>query len=168
MKRGLIIKLVIFLLLGAIVNVGVAWGCTLWTEPARQRPSEAAYSRTTSITTRWDRNRPSGYPANPTGYQLLRNIGVSYWSAYGESRSSYWYVSAGWPFRTLGGGVWRRRGFLESRPQEHGRTDETFQAARQINKGDYPILLVRSSRLVPLRPIFPGFLVNTLFYGVIV
>src|SRR5687768_7976755 len=33
MKRRLVLKLAVFLLAGAMVNVAVAWGCALWLDP---------------------------------------------------------------------------------------------------------------------------------------
>ena len=104
MKRCLT-KLVVFLLLGAILNVGVAWGCARFFSP-----------RSTLI------------------YR------------YGDGTTQVVYPPAeivhGWPLLAL-----------TSEWPEHGGTGDTA-----IHYGD---------EVLPMMPIWPGFAINTIFYGAI-
>ena len=102
MKR-IAVKLVVFLLLGAVVNVGVAWGCAKWSPTRGGKDEYIGFGITGSIE----------YIAHvrPNGEVL-----VEYW--IGETRG-------GWPLRCV---VWNSGPKLKPR----------------------------------VRPLFPGFLINTL------
>ncbi len=157
MKRRLF-KLVLFLLLGAIVNVAVAWECALW--------SQIAVHWNTS-TTRWERLVPDSWPP-PSSESSWRGFGVDIrqtvsWSptpkeGKGSSGISGWFqvdiYRAGWPFRSMVGD--ERRG-----PAPLGGSEQS----RIVSFG--PQWSNRGLRSLPLHPIWPGFAINTIFYAAI-
>jgi hypothetical protein len=190
-KRRLV-KLVAFLLLGAIVNVAVAWGCAL----------SVRLTRTFLRDNRgWDWLSEEGWRPLPDHgwvmhvieYQLCRGTGVEFqslleaedikrdappMSALLAGTCSAQMVSAGWPLRSM-----------------HGRfVDPTVHTRTQIPAGsgimhrvecDLPILPHAKSascmhvpyariggrefggRIVPFAPLWSGFAINTVFYAVI-
>jgi len=77
MKRwkGAITRCVVFLLLGAVVNVAVAWGCVvLFERSARQSfaPVRATFHHST-----WHEKSPPGFPPEPGAAQCIaESIGV--------------------------------------------------------------------------------------------
>ena len=104
MKRRLF-KLVLFLLLGAVVNVAVAWGCARFFSPR----------------------------SNVIIRDAIGRIEVVYSPAE---------IVHGWPLLAL-----------TSEWPEHGGTTSTA-----IHYGD---------EVLPMAPIWPGFAINTIFYGAI-
>jgi hypothetical protein len=111
MKRRLL-QLAVFLLLGAIVNVAVAWGC---------ETSTGRFGRSERLVEERDND-------GRVVYAYLRSN------------------DAGWPLRALSCGR-----------HEEGLPLELDFAYRLGLKGKDPSL--------PIRPIWPGFAINTLFYG---
>ena len=104
MKRRLF-KLVLFLLLGAVVNVAVAWGCARFFSPR----------------------------SNVIIRDAIGRIEVVYSPAE---------IVHGWPLLAL-----------TSEWPEHGGTTSTA-----IHYGD---------EVLPMIPIWPGFVINTIFYAVV-
>ena len=161
MRRRLT-KLVIFLLLGAVLNVAVAWGCTRWPhtfsfgDEFTRDENDALWrahgpSRWTKFLTGGMQRRSwhrfgrtswalgSGFLGDPTPYA---------WSGMSGTSSSeyFWVLQAGWPLRCL-----RSRGRWSAMDLWYPRS--SIQTA--------------GLRSMPLWPIWPGFAVNTLFYAAI-
>ena len=65
MKRCLL-KLALFLLLGAVVNVAVAWGCAIWTTELGERTTGVPSPHESNPI--WNRIARSGWPAAPSGF----------------------------------------------------------------------------------------------------
>ena len=181
MKR-ITIKLVVFLLLGAVVNVGVAWGCA-----ARSQPFESIEMIASGSRVQWTAMSPgvrdtlfldlSGYQftvANPHRYltgpivstrdpqdtQFYGlNLGtIDPGSPVSDRKPTQWSgarrLRAGWPTLSLTG-----EALLDSDPW-----------LRLASRGLWTVGLGPDSREqihLPVSPIFLGFLINTLFYGVI-
>ena len=178
MKRRLT-KLVVFLVLGAIVNVGVAWVISVapadysrpvgFVEPASDRPSRLANQMAMLAgTTTSKRYEFSNRFRATYGVQSVPDLDavIPYWAAQylseedlNRSRDAAYLVTAratGWPALSMSGGM---------RLNLSGIT---------IEQSDWAILLpppkpsrVDQSRIVPLRPIWPGFAINTVFYAAI-
>ncbi len=147
MKRRLLI-IGIFLLLGAVVNVAVAWGIAAWGRPHTpfgDPPTRLAAQRI------WDRYAMEGWPPF-NGYNSGTNWGwtaVSAWSSGGD----YYHlgqVRVGSPIRTFQYGWYYDGGYPYERVLFNG-------------------WLARSEpRLIlPYEPIWPGFAFNTIFYAAI-
>ena len=155
MKRWLA-KLVVFLLLGAVVNVAVAWGCARWPRQAllivgdKQDPSlqDIAWWNE-HVLESFARNVEYTYEGSDIGIEMR-----SLFSATSQQRSavSALRLTSGWPARSLAGELWDM-----IRPGQQARWLNREAAFIQIN-GRYAI---------PFRPIWPGFAINTIFYAAI-
>ncbi|MCH8824954.1 MAG: hypothetical protein IH984_15770 [Planctomycetes bacterium] len=158
MKRRLF-KLVLFLLLGAIVNVAVAWGCAMW-----------------SPTTHEARVADSPFLRDLVGFgYTLRRVVIQHqdYEIIGETADGRLIVEgnssplrtmfisdtirAGWPMRSCLGNA---KGSNETR--------------RWTTRIIYPSLilperwrLLSARPRLPRQPIWPGFAINTIFYATI-
>ena len=193
MKR-IAIKLVVFLLLGAVVNVAVAWGCAVridldgtsihsrlttlrpgdyWVVSERRCLGKARYvSRVWSgfATGTWEPDAESLLPSWTRITRPQVPAATDYTDATGHVHQVQPQISGlmqdescGWPCRSLASG-WGD-GPLSHAPsplfsQPPQRVVHGLAIRTPNNNGDYGSAL-------PLRPIFPGFLLNTAFYGVI-
>ncbi len=152
MKRWLF-KLVLFLFLGAIVNIAVAWGCEL----TKIRMMGCIMSNPSSQQIQWwADNVPVGFVSelDMSGDVPLGNIGISDTRMEAHSDditliSSFVYISrAGWPLLSLEGARWENF--------DYGAASQTiFDAAIPV-EDEYTI--------IPLQPIWTGFVANTFFY----
>ena len=153
MKRR-IFTITIFLLLGVVTNVAVAWGCALWLptdnivslfeNQARQRiPPD--------VTVRSDLFFFNGLEIKQTGRSILMLAGTEVDSRGIDSAVPLYYeLYAGWPAMSLGG---------TSRMTQKGiHSPFVFYLPEGLREQvEYFV--------VPLRPQWPGFAINTLLYG---
>lgn len=162
-------KIVVLLIIGAVVNVAVAWGIVLWTPQEPRGPGMAVLLNQID----WPRQAPADWPA-PQRQNSGRTWGLSAIQTMAHvlpldaPRSpgavSGWGMSlfqAGWPSRCI-----------------EARSD-TVNYAGVIPKANLRpavklpealhFLRVREARyrVLPLRPIWPGFAINTAFYAAI-
>ena len=152
MKRRLT-KLVVFLLLGAVVNVAVAWGCALrelWNSLEGHEPTDYDIRW-------WDAHVPEGFPAVPDEVGEQSAFGVSETFMFSERSSQP--ISppsvairrrAGLPMRSLEGSAWG---------------DYRYGRRRVIEQSQ--LKLLKDRERFPLRPIWPGFAINTVLYATI-
>ena len=167
MKRRLF-KLVAFLLLGAIVNVAVAWGCALWPPAVPSSPHGGDGVPKLAPGTSWPRPVPAGWPSPSRGgwgTGLFMSTGtfsgtIPKDQAVSEGRPRHYGLSVfryGVPFRALEGQILMRI------YEPYARTFTMMAAVRS------PDLMSsrRSMGVIPLRPIWPGFAINTAFYAVL-
>ena len=159
MKRRLLI-IAVFLLLGAVVNVAVAWGCALWGPPL-------PYVGPTTPAGMWHRPVPNDWP-RPVVRKIQSNFGHTRIVTYSHPRllsrdppRGYFTLRRdrlGFPSRCLEAEVQVRRPLLR---EFTGQRVERLGALRAP-----PSWRPRSPiALLPLRPIWPGFAVNTLLYA---
>ena len=145
MKR-IAIKLVVFLLLGAVVNVAVAWGCAGLKEIRLWDDASADWA-TPIEEEQWARHVPEAFAGRSPYVWIFRDA----WGNSDKAMLDLDYPSesllitrrSGWPARCVEG------------------------AYRPYPRGYSPSLVVGDKRLLPLAPLFPGFLVNTLFYSLV-
>ncbi|MCH8166084.1 MAG: hypothetical protein IH889_10795 [Planctomycetes bacterium] len=178
MRRRLV-TLVILLLLGAVVNVGMAWGCAIgvdvrggeekiglfehqdvseheewWAFMRYSRPG-AAYVFSWRMRAEWD---ASGHSPDEV---------VPNWSGFKTPTREYESMlrdgeicladGRGWPMLALWS-VWLDAG----RPQQAKPPRVKHGIVTSLPWwGDY------APRILPLRPIWPGFAINTIFYAAI-
>ncbi len=150
MKR-ITFKLAMLLVLGAIINIAVAWGCSLWSpltsevEMSQQELSEhAIHDGLDPNELSWMMGSMSssfGLTAFDHTYFSKRMLGTP---AFG-SNPPYEYES-GWPLRSLfciymPFGIKAKHGFFP------------------------PHCLQSGERAIPYLPIWPGFAINTIFYA---
>ncbi len=138
--------LALFLLLGAVVNVAVAWGCAV-------RPGE--HSTLHDIEHYWPRGTPQGRPGPNWA---VRYVGLGWTLDVFEyfpdgsgspAEHDAALFRAGWPALT-----WHSMDWTDG-PTKTLRRSAGWDVG--LYTGEYPEL--------PLRPIWPGFAINTLFYA---
>ena len=163
MKRRLLI-IAVFLLLGAVVNVAVAWGCEMWA-PVPPTPAGIPIEEGSD----WPRRVDAEWPA-PQMHETVSSWGLTWLLTYspivppraliqGETINyGQTILQSGWPVRALE--------YEVRLVQRHKSPDETTWIA---NAGLVPSDLVPSDhrfRRLPIRPVWPGFAVNTVFHAV--
>jgi len=192
MKRRLA-TLLVFLLLGAVVNIAVAWGLATWMKPRLQsrlvdRPAEAD-------STWWSQNAtPSTHAiavwrSHATGCDIRSilgttgtNVDLGHVKLVEQGSQLILYarqdvlldrsceISSGWPIHGVRGEIWNFGISLSTPIGMPGEKWPLVRADRRVwsIEFDRPKLLGGSSyRLLPLRPIFPGFAINTVFYAAV-
>ncbi len=158
-------RIAIFLLLGAIVNVAFAWGCAL---PRRRHWSNGAPLPSDEQTRWWRANCPEGVVDTPDEVHVTHDMGYEAVAMSAQSQavaagSDVIRVSAGWPLISMTGEHWSvmqctgdhvfpigqvavvpRGLWVFRRPTGHGY-DQIYH--------------------IPLEPIWGGFLLNAIGYG---
>jgi hypothetical protein len=150
MKRWLV-KLVVFLLLGAIVNVAVAWGACV---RRSQWSSLGEELGTNELAQRLGHSDDDLDWVNFAGAgSVQRWFGVDYYHLWYGSGIAYRdiQVEAGLPLRALVG-------------RERRRSQIYVIASESIAQTNLPIF---GERYIPFKPIWPGFAINTIFYAAI-
>jgi len=181
-KRRLF-KLVLFLLLGAIVNIAVAWGCTAWnplkvyfgkdklvgTLASGQYSWNVArikvFGATMLYSVRtWKKDRK--LPDIDTSPEML----LPSWSNLGEESDEFKNIIARDPESEI---IEQRMIYFTGWP-----TRSMWSHSYVIDPGDSPTFSVGDHylfqldswgttvpRALPIRPIWPGFAINTIFYA---
>jgi hypothetical protein len=146
MKRWTI-RICLFLLLGAIVNVAVAWGWWIW--PAEFTTEVIASDNAVA---KWRDYAPPDWHQHADSWICCRHALLTYELAFRRSEvaasrptDGITVYSEGWPLRSMQG-----RDFPETRS---GFRIPLFNAQRRA--------------FLSLNPIWPGFAINTLFYAAI-
>ena len=164
--RGPIVRGVVFLLLGAVVNVAVAWGCVFSFPPREENKRTLSTNESVAILS----NSFDGVPttAAVTLGKMYHLFG-STWTDIAlagvkEDRLRDLIVlrnRGGWPFRSL-------TGHCIAESLRSGETKVRYwYCVRVSHSAKYPRLTPGEVRFIPLRPIWSGFAINTAFYGVI-
>ena len=165
MKRHLR-TLIVFLLLGAIINIAVAWGCILWSS------GEFGSKPTTSSAGAWPGRVPSSWPAISRSINAYDVFGLTEVLAYGQERQTTtieWefqdVVQVGLPVRSL----YSERHCMAN--PWFSNTSVVWEAKTWSDGISIPFSLQRnkpySRQCLPTLPIWPGFAINTIFYAAI-
>jgi hypothetical protein len=167
----IITRVIVFLLLGAIVNVAVAWGCALIVDPEATDRIERGVN--ISGKTHWEVFRQRSFGTERvTSLLFLREIAAS--TATADQILPRWCQSEALgareqmlPFPPSSGPIFQARGWpfvAISQRFVRSQSDRSTSSSIDLAFPDFagnP----RSPRLLPLRPIWPGFAINTLFYA---
>ena len=170
MKRATV-RIVLFLLLGAIINVAVAWGCVVFF-PIALRPGEitikeisADYLQVQCVQQAFGRTRETW------GERYALPVVIDSGSPFGQRPAVSSWERTGWPMRAL---------YCSTSAHELAYTTDhgevlTAGSEGQIDEGialtperfsvSTSPLPVSTWRALPLRPIWPGFGVNTIIYA---
>ncbi len=143
MKRGLI-TIVIFLLAGALVNVAVAWGCSVFSPLWSEVGHDCTYGGVLVVPLE-NLPAPSGQDPSDLGGSAFE---VVEWTLF----------RAGLPVRSLTGHISERT--LAATTGPTGRQLATYSGLWSLPRRIGPGL-----PHVPLIPVWPGFAVNTIFYA---
>ncbi len=179
MKRATY-RIVFFLLLGAIINVAVAWGCAAWSDPPTNR-SSAELARTLGY---WGEHETDRILLEGLGWNgreetpyveyilsamasdapgVVQRVIEEYPRAKDASSGCVFPTEealetrAGWPAFSLQGIVW------DESPLGQPPQWRKYMVVRLANRPG--LLRPNDGRWLPLRPIWPGFAVNTLIYA---
>ena len=157
MKRRLT-KLVAFLLLGAIINVAVAWGCATILRPRPLTHDNLSRAQCIPLIANYFNMQPEG-----SFFSGHINQGVSYKRQFASrSASDPWdyklvvRIETGWPVRSLAGA------YLSDRnDQAMGSWFTTAIINPWLADNE------QAFNFIPYRPMWPGFGLNTLLYAAI-
>jgi hypothetical protein len=158
MKR-LALKLVLFLLVGAIINVAVAWGCALVISPngfssaSWQSAQHADYAI-------WQSAQPAEAPRWPGWVYRSDTLGAHFLAIASASMKSTYVESyvfrqreSGWPMYSCGGSAWYKY-------------SRTTPGAPWIVLEVHPHrAFILPRRIIPTGPIWKGFTIDTLLYA---
>ena len=189
MKRW-VLRIAVLLALGAIVNVAAAWGCvlvgTLQQTAISADPSEWEWLSArgwsplpdTSVITH--RNEVRLFEGRGVVlhcyYEREEAIDVSRGPSFLHVASSAQSTSAGWPLLSIVGEVMHpamaTRQDIRVSAVPYRMSDETPIVIGATGSGVFvPRSVIHGievgGRYLPLRPLWPGFAVNTVFYAVI-
>ena len=165
MKRRLL-KLGLLLLIGAIINVAVAWGCVRGDYQQREVddgvPPSAMNAIERSAPRQWVMNRDSGWRWCSFGvvYDMadgslpvegqIQLYGHAVGIVPGPAPESAAILRAGWPMRSFQYSMFGKVSFKNP--------PITYSNALSIGWGGWPL---------PSAPLWPGFTINTIFYAAI-
>ncbi len=146
MKRRLL-TIAIFLLAGAVVNVAVAWGCSVFSPLWSEVGHDCTYGGVLVVPLE---NLPAPSGQDPS------DLGGSAFEVFHMT-----LFRAGLPVRSLTGHI-SERWTLPATTSPTGRQPATYSGLWSLPRRIGPGL-----PHVPLIPVWPGFAVNTLFYAAV-
>jgi hypothetical protein len=170
-------KLLLVLLAGAIINVAVAWGCALYSPWWFAKSWAMSSAWNDSWFAWWRANYPFPHvvelPRAPFSMSVIRATGIEIAHISNGAATSQmppyvtaWRVQCGMPFASLTGSRWSysHENLPEFKDCE-GRFIEF--AGRRTWRAEIDWIL-NGGRIVPFKPLWPGFAINTIFYAAIV
>ncbi len=187
-------RILVFLLLGTIVNVAVAWGCSGIGPLPQSGDPLGRWSVHTQADLAWLERRGwkpmTGAWKGDVHHQSLRSSTVEYglYSEIGIPTAGrfigvlpQWtfavWVRAGWPMQSLSGERFDRRALSRnSIPSVPGFSiglappaiaDQDCEEVWAVPARFNVMSRADRARVLPLRPIWPGFAINTVFYAAI-
>jgi hypothetical protein len=155
MKRRAAIRVLVFLLLGAAVNVAVAWGCALL--PWRPGYGDVRLADQDAIDW-WRLHAPAGFPDVPgivyEGHRFGNRGTVLHEEGVETISRKFLAIrsASGWPMVSLEHTSWTN---VKAR---------TIEARDVYQLSGWPFA-AGTGRSIPLRPVMPGFAVNTAVYA---
>jgi len=155
------VRVVVFLLLGAVVNVAVAWGFKCWP------PSSGGESSTKwrdDIAAWWYESSPVGFEGDLVEMEWVEIVGYQIADVDGSQSASGYKVwvqrqRQGWPLLCLESANW-----VSSRTHRSPRRRHVVGIAVTMPE---VIRIGSAEKLLPTRAVWPGFAINTLFYAIV-
>ena len=157
MKRR-VLTILLLLFAGAVLNVAVAWGFSLWFRPTiyffdiEVSQSEIMW---------WQRNTPSHFGAPPDGARVRHSLGGDFlnlvYRGKWPDRAEYAdRIRHGWPMLSLERSMW-----WVSPGQQRTKLGPIHKGRLQL-----PRFIDPWSRLLPYHVLPRGFMANTLVYAI--
>jgi hypothetical protein len=153
--RRLAIRLAACAVIGAVVTVGVAWGCGSRGLGGEIQASNGGIS--------WEGDVPQGWPAQAHAKMSLRGFGSRRVFFVGNESGllvKMLNLEAGWPCRALQGRCEETENRLTGTSSHRGRGVALLSRASKITD---PF----GVRMLPLSPLLPGFALDAAFYAAI-
>lgn len=159
--RRAILLLPMYLALGFILNMLIAWACALGSPQSETRNP---LGLTNYEVRRWIDRSPWPFKLRPGPTLSSSSIGLEYdLLESGEDRPYFWHtaraVRAGFPLPSLTGERWSNLDINTPPEHRHIFVGALDPASLGFSGEAYAI------RLLPYRPILPGALTNTIFYA---
>lgn len=165
-------RIFVFLLIGAMVNVAVAWVIVLANDDvlkpapvATQLPNQVSRTQL-SVGPRFGYQLVSDYGRGPLGFLGSAQLynGRVWWSNPQCNGPEFWdHVGAGWPMLALSAS---RHTVLDLEGREVvDRVIRLHGGVALHQDRDDPTAESRTPRLLPLRPLWLGFILNSLAYA---
>ncbi len=153
MKRRLFKRVIVFLLLGAIVNVAVAWACAAFSDPDLGNPQHLIDDSELERTRRQFGSQQSdlfqtSFRTQYCGRGIVMQMIIADSPKQLPGFQSVASIFSGLPCQCMRGSL-----FQDAR-------QTCFQSAIDIR-----VPPSKPFRVLPLRPAFPGFALNTIFYA---
>ena len=156
MKRRLF-KLVVLLLLGATVNVAVAWAIAALDRPGGNMRA-IAVDRVTSV---WDRYRWENWAEAPFSGNSYITIGTRLLVAGAPDETDsfclVYEAACGLPAKSIAYGY----------TLDHGRGKHRFHDCVRLPWQTRTVMFGQTGNYLPYRVLWPGFAVNTIFYAAV-
>jgi hypothetical protein len=169
-----LMRICVFLLLGAIVNVAVAWGCCMYGYRNSQANAALRHSPTHAELAWWRSVNPPQGVMEPVEIWPIQAVGFTQFRHRGSGpiitrpngdrvqiTSAASWNEAGLPVPSFRG-VW----FYIPDAASGGTQVET-RGAKRVDSDLLKRLFPKRCSYLPYWPIWPGFPINTLFYAVI-
>ena len=170
MKRATF-RIVLLLILGAIVNVAVAWGCVV-SFPIALRPAEITIKE---ISTDYLQvqciQRAFGRTRETWGERNALPVVIDSGSPFGQRPAVGSWERTGWPMRALHCSTSAHELTYTTDAGEvlaagsEGHIDQGIALSPERFSVSTSPLRVSTWRALPLHPIWPGFAVNTIIYA---
>jgi hypothetical protein len=166
-----LLKLVLFLLLGAVVNVAVAWGCAMWSRVG----NEERVAPVPAAVVAWFHSYSPVNVELPEGSDIRQRRGgglklrrMRDWiPRKGSAATRYvvasWRATAGLPLYCLDGATW----VVEDMETQKVNITQSFALPLPQRLGPVQVWTFHYGGVLPLRPTWPGFVINMAFYGAI-
>ena len=178
MKRW-VLTIILFLLLGAIVNVAVAWGCAAWSRYNNNAMQDYSHpglpNWIVSVSKGIGVTRVSAVPDNDLWdiSSIRGDVQIPAWSRTNErpseaefaDRTAPWIVehASGWPVRA-GIALIQRNLFDFAGARIASSRFHIVSGFAVLDDGSTnPV----PYRVLPVRPLWPGFAINTVFYALV-
>ena len=165
MKR-VILNTTILLLLGLVLNILIAWSCALFSS---MEVSGNPQALTTQVRYKWIDRSPWPHKLRPGRTLRSASFGLEYDQLHSDSDSpNFWHsalaMRAGLPLPSLYGELWSNFAPKDGINDREDLLEFVFAYKPPLaeDEGD-PNL----ARLLPLHPILPGFISNTIFYALL-
>jgi hypothetical protein len=163
--RSIIVLVVVFLLLGAVVNVAVAWGCA--NAAGGEWDAQWDGSEYTRV---WLEHGGSVDAEGPDADSCISRPGyeahyTNFWRPNDGEYTDMFIFRAGWPTPSLDGiamRIWRSAVAFDRVTDGVLLSEKAWGA----NDGMYGAFET-AQRSMPLHPVWPGFVINTFFYAAI-
>ena len=183
-----VVLILLLLLAGAVVNIAVAWGCALWVDPTQVDDPPVGLIVTdaeswevmkcerpglTALATTWAKSA-SEHTTPPGVYLTHPRSLIPSWGQLGAPSSEFRVanvrpgqllieyrdvIGAGWPMRSM----WHEP-LCTIGDRDHRRVLPSQGGYIRTSLPSWRGMFLRA---IPLRPVWPGFAVNTIFYAAI-
>jgi hypothetical protein len=169
--------IIVVLIMGGVATLLVSILCAVRIDYAKLADRVPSPATLTAVEAMWSRFAPEDYPPRFTGGRTIEQRGLGYQSVFlmieaGDEDHSLTRIRTGWPVPAFEGRRWRHHTLAED-PNLPGAIMITGSFSfdeylSPVRARDVPFGLLESTRVVPERILWPGFVLNSLLYAALV